>query len=171
MSHGGANTQVGPTGVWNGVLGSQRRALPLSRVRTKRLQLPAAQVPSITFRRWKCSQTRSTEPRERQIQIKSLVSLLPEAGSSSFHVMGLKAGKAVSFLSLINKRSFRQLTLWVKLYSQESASWRSTCGEKITGLRCNEDLERKLRRCCLLEMQVNQGCRGLVGGRQTLSGI
>lgn len=171
MSHGGANTQVGPTGVWNGVLGSQRRALPLSRVRTKRLQLPAAQVPSITFRRWKCSQTRSTEPRERQIQIKSLVSLLPEAGSSSFHVMGLKAGKAVSFLSLINKRSLRQLTLWAKLYREDPASWRSTCGEKITGLRCNEDLERKLRRCCLLEMQVNQGCRGLVGGRQTLSGI
>ena len=118
--------KLGPPGS-GGVLGSQRRALPLSRVRTKRLQLPAAQVPSITFRRWKCSQTRSTEPRERQIQIKSLVSLLPEAGSSSFHVMGLKAGKAVSFLSLINKRSFRQLTLWVKLYSQESASWRSTC--------------------------------------------
>lgn len=82
-----------------------------------------------------------------------------------FPVMRFKTGKAVSFLSLINKRSLRQLTLWAKLYREDPASWRSTCGEKITGLRCSEDLEGRLRRCWLSERQVNQGSTKL-GGKE-----
>lgn len=111
-----------------------------------RLELPAAVVPITAFRRWKCSQTRPTEPRIRQIQRKfeSLDSLLPEAISSSqgcdsipasmlvFHYLSMKAAQTID--------SSGQIISWGVCLLKEHV-WR----ESNRGLRCGEDLERGLR--------------------------
>jgi hypothetical protein len=115
-----------------------RWGLPGSRVRELGLELPATIFVTTTLSRWKCSQTRPTEPGKRKQNVLSFwicscLRLFPTPFG-----MSPQMPVVLGFYHLIIERAFKWLTLWAII------TWWGIHSLKGHVLRENNKILRKI---------------------------